>query len=333
MFASRPSRLLSYLSNMLCNNFCEHFQKLYDWLKNTVRLFSAFCVMLGKFIWVYLWFSCLQVKTYLYFVISKELKPEGKQIPKKSEVIQNLTKSLDSVDLSQQTHQVTMPSHSQTNLILLDYGIAKDAGTIGLKTSRSNYQKYSPNERYYTEKYAASTLRGFKAEFPQLWKSTARLIHSNDEEDLKVALKQKREPRSTLRVYRYMYDPSHIYHYPWRKFFASAGKTKICLPRAQFSSSFSLSFNLKHYSNEEESIKVLNDIVIPYVAKEREKLSLNEGQAALLIMDVFKGQMTDPVLKVLSNKNIFCCKVYPLILPIYSSPLTFKVVQMDLQNV
>ena len=56
-----------------------------------------------------------------------------------------------------------------------------------------------------------------------------------------------------------------------------AGKTKICLPRAQFSSSFSLSFNLKHYSNEEELIKVLNDIVIPYVAKEREKLGLNEG--------------------------------------------------------
>ena len=87
VFASRPSRLLSYLSNMLCNNFCEHFQKLYDWLKNTVRLFSAFCVMLGKFIWVYLWFSCLRVKPYLYFVISKELKPEGKQITKKPEVI------------------------------------------------------------------------------------------------------------------------------------------------------------------------------------------------------------------------------------------------------
>ena len=83
-----------------------------------------------------------------------------------------------------------------------------------------------------------------------------------------------------------------------------AGKTKKCLPIVQFSSSFSFSFNPKHYSNEEESIKVLNDIVIPYVAKEREKLDLNEGQAALLIMDVFKGQMTDPALKVLSNNNI-----------------------------
>ena len=83
-----------------------------------------------------------------------------------------------------------------------------------------------------------------------------------------------------------------------------AGKKKKSLPRVQFPSSFSLSFNPKHYSNEEESIKVLKDIVIPYVAKEREKLGLNEGQAVLLIMDVFKGQMTDPVLKVLSNNSI-----------------------------
>ena len=83
-----------------------------------------------------------------------------------------------------------------------------------------------------------------------------------------------------------------------------AGETKKCLPRVQFPSPFSRSFNTKHYSNEEESVKVLNDIVIPYVAKEREKLSLNEGQAALLIMDIFKGQMTDPVLTVLSNNNI-----------------------------
>ena len=68
-----------------------------------------------------------------------------------------------------------------------------------------------------------------------------------------------------------------------------AGRIKKLLPRVQFPSSFSLSFNLKHYSNEGESIKVLNDIVIPYVAKESEKLGLNEGQAALLIIDVNDG--------------------------------------------
>ena len=43
MFVSKPSCLLSYLSNMkLCNNFYEHFRTLHDWLKNIVRLFSAY---------------------------------------------------------------------------------------------------------------------------------------------------------------------------------------------------------------------------------------------------------------------------------------------------
>ena len=27
---------------MLCNNFYEHFRMLHDWLKNIVRLFSAY---------------------------------------------------------------------------------------------------------------------------------------------------------------------------------------------------------------------------------------------------------------------------------------------------
>ena len=83
------------------------------------------------------------------------------------------TKSLDSVDLSQRTRQVTVPSHSETNLGLLDYETARDEGTSGLKKSRSNYQKYYSNERYNVGKHAsefgtASTLQRFKAEFPQL---------------------------------------------------------------------------------------------------------------------------------------------------------------------
>ena len=69
---------------------------LHDWSKNIARLFSAYlskethescCVTLGNFILVHLRFSWLQVKSCLYFVISKELKPEGKQIPMKPDRI------------------------------------------------------------------------------------------------------------------------------------------------------------------------------------------------------------------------------------------------------
>ena len=38
--------------------------------------------------------------------------------------------------------------------------------------------------------------------------------------------------------------------------------------------------------------------------KERERLEMEKDEVALLIMDVFKRQMTSPVLKVLLNNNI-----------------------------
>ena len=81
-------------------------------------------------------------------------------------------------------------------------------------------------------------------------------------------------------------------------------KISKSLPRVNFPKSFSLSANPKHYSNEQEPIKVLEKIIIPYVKKERKRLGMEKDQAALLIMDVFKGQMASRVLKVLSNNNI-----------------------------
>ena len=64
----------------------------------------------------------------------------------------------------------------------------------------------------------------------------------------------------------------------------------------------------------------MEEIIILYVKKEREQLGMEKDQAALLIMDVFKGQMITPVLKVLSNNNIllqsipanFTCLFQPL---------------------
>ena len=78
----------------------------------------------------------------------ERIKARSKANSKETRCDKDLSKSLDSVNLSQRTHQVTVPSHSETNLGLLDYEITRDAGTSGLKKSKSNYQKYSPNERY-----------------------------------------------------------------------------------------------------------------------------------------------------------------------------------------
>ena len=47
------------------------------------------------------------------------------------------------------------------------------------------------------------------------------------------------------------------------------GKTDRSIPRVKFPPSFSLSANPKHYSNTKEAIKVTNDVVLPYIKRER----------------------------------------------------------------
>ena len=82
------------------------------------------------------------------------------------------------------------------------------------------------------------------------------------------------------------------------------GKMKKSLPRYKFPESFSLSVNPKHFSNTEESIKIINEVVVRYVEKERENLG-DKSQPALLILDVFRGQMTSEVTTLLQENNIF----------------------------
>ena len=52
-----------------------------------------------------------------------------------------------------------------------------------------------------------------------------------------------------------------------------------------------------------ESIKLINEIIIPYVQSQRKELR-KPKQAALVIMDVFRGQITDDVISLLKDKNI-----------------------------
>ena len=81
------------------------------------------------------------------------------------------------------------------------------------------------------------------------------------------------------------------------------GKTSQSLPKIQFPTGFCLSANPSHYSNTEESIKLLKEIVVPYVEKIRAKLD-DPKQSALLIWDVFRGQKTESVIEVLKENNV-----------------------------
>ena len=86
------------------------------------------------------------------------------------------------------------------------------------------------------------------------------------------------------------------------------GKTKQSLPRFKFPESFSLSANPKHFSNKTESLKIIKEITLPYVKQQRQELK-KPGKAAILIMDVFRGQMTEEVVSMLRTNNIWLFKV------------------------
>ena len=49
---------------------------------------------------------------------------------------------------------------------------------------------------------------------------------------------------------------------------------------------------------------MLEHIIIPYVKKQRQNLSIDPQYPALLIMDVFKDQMTKQVNYMLNENNI-----------------------------
>ena len=86
------------------------------------------------------------------------------------------------------------------------------------------------------------------------------------------------------------------------------GKTAASFPKVKFPDTFSLSANPKHFSNTEESLKLIEEIIIPYIESERKKLGA-PNQHALIIMDVFTGQMTGPVLEKLRDNKILLVRV------------------------
>ena len=87
------------------------------------------------------------------------------------------------------------------------------------------------------------------------------------------------------------------------------GKTSKSIPRVSFPDGFLVSANPKHYSNEEELLKMMEHIIIPYVQKQCNTLKLDAEYPAMLLMDVFKGQMANPVKEILKRNNIILQRV------------------------
>ena len=68
--------------------------------------------------------------------------------------------------------------------------------------------------------------------------------------------------------------------------FIHGSKTRRSLPKFKFPKEFSLSVNEKHFGNTQESLKILREIVIPYVNQQRQEKKLSLDHPALLIVEV-----------------------------------------------
>ena len=87
--------------------------------------------------------------------------------------------------------------------------------------------------------------------------------------------------------------------------------------------SFCVSQNPKHYSNETETIGLIDSVINPYLVQKCKELGPPPSQKALLIWDVFRGQKSQGCSK-LSSLNIEVISV-PANMAHFSQPLDLTV--------
>lgn len=87
------------------------------------------------------------------------------------------------------------------------------------------------------------------------------------------------------------------------------GKTARSLPATNFPEGFCLSYNEKHWSNEKETLRLINEVIHPYMQRTKTRLSLAENAKTLLIWDAFKAQLSKVVEERLKELNIISVMV------------------------
>ena len=103
-------------------------------------------------------------------------------------------------DLQNEDYLYIQTSNSETGLGVFDHVSAKEADR-NVSNKREKYIQYLTVQRYEIGKYdseysAASTLRKYKDEFPQLNENTVRPMWQKYEEELRQSLKKKQEPKT-----------------------------------------------------------------------------------------------------------------------------------------
>ena len=102
------------------------------------------------------------------------------------------------------------------------------------------------------------------------------------------------------------------------------GKTTKSLQRFEFPKDFSHRTNSKHFSNTYELLKLLEEVIKPYVIKQGQILKCSANQKVLVIMDIFSVQMTAAVVDAFKEANI-CIVNVPANMTKFYQPLHLTV--------
>lgn len=84
------------------------------------------------------------------------------------------------------------------------------------------------------------------------------------------------------------------------------GKTPRCHPSYSFPSGWNITHSPKHWSTEQTMLEYIDCIIVPYVEAIRNDLD-DKQAAALVIIDNFRGQVTDAVKGLLESHGIHMC--------------------------
>ena len=76
------------------------------------------------------------------------------------------------------------------------------------------------------------------------------------------------------------------------------GKTRRCLLNYDFPKGFNVTYSPNHWSNTEKSVELFQKVMFPYLKNVKLSKKYPKEQMSLIIMDTFKGQDNDIVLKL-----------------------------------
>ena len=87
------------------------------------------------------------------------------------------------------------------------------------------------------------------------------------------------------------------------------GKTNRCHPKFSFPPDWHITHSPNHWSTECTMLDYIKHVIVPYLQKTRE--CIGEDKTALVIINNFKGQVTQLVIQLLEDHNVHVCTLPP----------------------